>query len=225
MQAIAAENNLSETAFFVPKGDDYHIRWFTPTTEVDLCGHATLATAHVLFHALGYERENISFQSRSGPLSVSRKGELLQLDFPAQPAMPCDTPVEIEQAFGIRPVECLKSEDYLVVCKHEAQVREASPDLALLKKLDGRGVIITALSEQYDFVSRFFAPNYGIDEDPVTGSSFTQLAPYWAERLGQAKLIARQVSQRGGDVNCELKGNRVTIAGRAVEYLHGEINV
>jgi len=223
MQAIAAENNLSETAFFVPEEEGFRIRWFTPTTEVDLCGHATLASAHVLFHALGYERETIRFQSRSGPLTVARDGELLVLDFPAQPPVPCDTPAEIEAAFGIKPVECLKSEDWLVVFDHEEQVHTASPHLDQLRKLDGRGVIITAPSKQYDFVSRFFAPNYGIDEDPVTGSSFTQLAPYWADCLGKTELLARQVSQRGGEVGCELKGDRVVIAGRAVQFLKGEI--
>ncbi len=225
MQAIAAENNLSETAFFVPEGEGFRIRWFTPTTEVDLCGHATLAAAHVLFGDLGYAGEAVRFQSRSGLLTVTRKEELLVLDFPAQPPVPCATPAEIEQAFGIRPVACLKSEDYLVVFEQEAQVREASPDLGLLKKLDGRGVTITAPSKQYDFVSRFFAPNYGIDEDPVTGSSFTQLAPYWAERLGRGALRAKQVSRRGGEVRCEMMGDRVAIAGRASLYLRGEIEV
>jgi len=225
MQSIAEENNLSETAFFVAEGDGYRIRWFTPTSEVDLCGHATLATAHVLFHCLGYDGDTIAFASKSGRLTVSRDGELLVMNFPAQPPAPCDTPEPIRRAFGIEPAACLKLEDYLVVFEHEAQVLAAEPDLEQLRKLDARGVIITAPSAEYDFVSRFFAPKFGIDEDPVTGSSFTQLAPYWSARLDKSALQARQVSKRGGNVMCELKGERVSIAGNAVLYLQGEINL
>ncbi len=225
MQLIAEENNLSETAFFVPTQTGFHIRWFTPTTEVDLCGHATLAAAHVLFHCLGYESDHIEFESRSGLLNVSRAGELLVLDFPAQPPVICETPIQILHAFGIEPVECLKAEDYVVVFELEEDVLSADPNLELLAELDGRGVIITAPSESYDFVCRFFAPKQGINEDPVTGSSFTQLAPYWSGRLGHSKLYAKQASSRGGEVICELKGERVEIAGRAMKYLQGEIEV
>jgi len=225
MQLIAEENNLSETAFFVATDEGFHIRWFTPTTEVDLCGHATLAAAHVLFECLDYGQDEILFDSRSGLLSVAKEGELLVLDFPAQPPVPCEAPIQIQHAFGIEAVACLKAEDYLVVFELEEDLLLADPDLDLLRELDGRGVIITAPSQNYDFVSRFFAPNFGINEDPVTGSSFTQLAPYWAERLGRRKLYAKQLSSRGGEVICELKGDRVAIAGRAVKYLQGEIEV
>jgi len=225
MQLIAEENNLSETAFFVAMESGFHIRWFTPTVEVDLCGHATLAAAFVLFECLGFEGDNIAFDSRSGILNVSRDGDLLVLDFPAQPPEPCETPEYILHAFGIEPVACLKSEDYIVVFELEEDVLTADPNLELLRKLDGRGVVITSVSNQYDFVSRFFAPNFGIDEDPVTGSSFTQLAPYWSAQLGRSKLYAKQVSSRGGEVMCELKGERVTIAGSAVKFLQGEIEI
>ncbi len=225
MQLIAEENNLSETAFFVATESGYHIRWFTPTVEVDLCGHATLAAAYVLYECLGFKGDNIVFDSRSGLLNVTREGEQLVLDFPAQPPEPCEAPEQILHAFGIEPVACLKAEDYIVVFELEQDVLEADPDLALLRELDGRGVVITSLSTHYDFVSRFFAPNFGIDEDPVTGSSFTQLAPYWSERLGRSKLYAKQVSSRGGEVTCELKGDRVAISGTAVKFLHGEIEI
>ncbi|OIO74990.1 MAG: isomerase [Zetaproteobacteria bacterium CG1_02_53_45] len=225
MQSIAEENNLSETAFFIATATGFHIRWFTPTVEVDLCGHATLAAAYVLFDCLGYEHEIIEFESRSGLLSVSRDGDLLVLDFPLQQAEPCETPVAILHAFGLEPFECLKAEDYVVVFEDEDDVLSADPNMEQLRKLDGRGVIITAPSESCDFVVRFFAPKCGIDEDPVTGSAYTQLAPYWSNRLGQAKLTARQLSSRGGEVVCELKGNRVQIAGKAVKYLQGEIEV
>ena len=225
MQLIAEENNLSETAFFVATESGFHIRWFTPTVEVDLCGHATLAAAFVLFNCLDYKQASIAFDSRSGILNVSRDEELLVLDFPAQPPEPCEAPEAILHAFGIEPVACLKAEDYIVVFELEEDVLEAEPKLELLRELDGRGVVITSLSEHYDFVSRFFAPNYGIDEDPVTGSSFTQLAPYWSQRLGRSKLYAKQVSSRGGEVICELQGDRVAIAGTAVKFLQGEINI
>ncbi|NWF39726.1 PhzF family phenazine biosynthesis protein [Mariprofundus sp. NF] len=225
MQLIAEENNLSETAFFVATEEGFHIRWFTPTTEVDLCGHATLAAAYVLFECLGFDQDTIVFDSRSGLLPVTREGDLLLLDFPAQPAEACETPIQIQHAFGIEPVECLRAEDYLVVFELEEDLLLADPNLELLRELDGRGVILTAPSDTYDFVSRFFAPKLGIDEDPVTGSSFTQLAPYWAVRLGCSKLYAKQLSSRGGEVRCELDGDRVFIAGGAVKYLQGEIEV
>jgi len=180
MQSIAEENNLSETAFFIPTGNGFHIRWFTPTSEVDLCGHATLATAYVLFNILRYKDDKIVFDSKSGILTVTKDDELLVMDFPAQPPFLCDIPEEIVKAFDIAPIECLKSEDFIVVFKHENDIESANPDFEQLKKLDLRGVIITAKSSRYDFVARFFAPKYGVPEDPVTGSAYTQLAPYWA---------------------------------------------
>ncbi|MDQ6997810.1 MAG: PhzF family phenazine biosynthesis protein [Mariprofundus sp.] len=225
MQLIAEENNLSETAFFVETESGFHIRWFTPTVEVDLCGHATLAAAFVLFECLGFDGDDIAFDSRSGFLNVSREEGVLVLDFPAQPPVPCEVPEAILQAFGVEPVICLKAEDYIVVFELEEDVLTAAPKLDLLRELDGRGVVITAMSSQYDFVSRFFAPKVGIDEDPVTGSSFTQLAPYWSGQLGKSKLYAKQISSRGGEVACELKGDRVAIAGGAVKFLQGEIEL
>jgi len=224
MQAIAAENNLAETAFFVPRGDDYEIRWFTPTVEVDLCGHATLASAWVLFNRLDYPYGEIRFHSRSGLLSVRRDGDWLELDFPAQPGEPCAVPEAVTRAFKAPVKACLKSEDYVVVFEHEQDVLDAEPDLAVLKELGLRGVIITAPSERYDFVSRCFFPNQGIDEDPVTGSSFTQTTPYWAEQLGKTEMSAKQVSRRGGEVGCTLVGDRVRIRGQAVQYLVGTIH-
>jgi len=225
MQAIASENNLSETVFFVPQDVGFSIRWFTPTVEVKLCGHATLAAAYVLFYELGYKKEDIVFSSRSGDLSVKRVGQWLELDFPLQTPVACPVPQAITDAFGIEPQVCLKAEDYLVIFEHANDVLQAEPDLPCLKQLDLRGVIITAKSDSYDFVTRFFAPNYGIDEDPVTGSAFTQLIPYWSEQLGKSKLSAKQVSKRGGEVLCELTGQRVKISGKAVKYLEGTIDL
>lgn len=225
MQAIAAENNLSETAFFVKKANGYHIRWFTPAAEVDLCGHATLASAFVLFDCLGYGGEEIHFTSKGGPLVVRRNGDLLEMDFPAQPPDVCELPDALYQAFGVMPVACLKSEDYLVVFDDEKAVAAAAPDMSRLKGLDLRGVIITARSDAYDFVVRFFAPNVGVDEDPVTGSAYTQLVPYWSRKLGKPSFTAKQISKRGGEVTCSLSGDRVMISGRAVKYLVGRIEV
>jgi len=225
MQNIAAENNLSETAFFVEKDGVYEIRWFTPTLEVDLCGHATLAAAYVLFEMLDFASDTILFQSKSGELKVSKDGDKLRLDFPKQMPVLCDVPKPIQQVFGDRIQACLKHDDYMIVLDSEAAVDEANPDMDVLKQLDLRGVIITAKSDKYDFVSRFFAPRCGIDEDPVTGSSFTQLTPYWAEALGKNKLVAKQVSKRGGEVWCALAGERVLISGYASLYLKGEITL
>lgn len=223
MQAIAAENNLSETAFFVHEGEHFSIRWFTPATEVDLCGHATLASAFVLFNCLDYDHDKIMFDSRSGELAVSRDGDLLVLDFPAQPPAACDIPDEIGAAFGRTPVECLVGADLIVVFDSAEQVRTASPDIGRLRSLDTRGIIITAAADDCDFVARFFGPNVGIDEDPVTGSAYTQLVPYWALKTGRTKFHARQVSGRGGELFCELAGDRVLIGGRAAMYLEGVI--
>ena len=226
MQSIAAENNLSETAFFVPENDgSYRIRWFTPVSEVDLCGHATLASAHVLFTILNYPSDQVQFHSRSGILSVTRKEEWLTLDFPAQPPVVCEVPRAIERAFAAAPIECLQSEDLMVVFEHESAVASARPDFGQLMKIDARGIIITAPSQQWDFVARFFAPRYGIPEDPVTGSAYTQLIPYWAHRMGKLRLRAKQISARGGELNCELARDRVFISGKAVSYLEGRIRI
>lgn len=225
MQSIAAENNLSETAFFVPKGNGYHIRWFTPASEVNLCGHATLATAYVLFNILGYRKEKVEFDSKSGILAVTKDHEWLIMDFPAQPPVACEIPKEIIAAFDIAPIECLKSEDFIVVFEHEIDIEAANPDFGQLKKLDLRGVIITAKSTRYDFVARFFAPKYGIPEDPVTGSAYTQLAPYWASKMGAKRFSVKQVSSRGGELTCEIVDDRVFISGKAIKYLEGKINI
>lgn len=224
MQNIAAENNLAETAFFVKEGTGFHIRWFTPTTEVDLCGHATLASAYVIFEQLNYSNKTIHFESKSGQLSVEKQGDLLQLDFPTQVAIPCETPKALTQAFGKAPIACFENEDYLAIYNEEF-IHAAKPDLTLLQTLELRGVIISAESEEYDFVNRVFAPKYGINEDPVTGSAFTKLIPYWANALNKNTLTAKQVSQRGGEVNCQLKGDRVLISGKCKLYLTGKIYI
>ncbi len=225
MQSMAQENNLSETAFFVPKDNGFHIRWFTPTSEVDLCGHATLASAYVLFNLLGYEKDKIEFDSRSGMLAVAKNNEWLIMDFPAQPPVSCDIPKEIIKAFDTVPIECLKSEDYIVVFKRETDIKLAQPDFEQLKKLDLRGVIITAKSSGYDFIARFFAPKFGVPEDPVTGSAYTQLAPYWASRIGPKRFNVKQVSSRGGELSCEMVDDRVFISGKAIKYLEGKIKI
>ena len=225
MQSIAEENNLSETAFFVPKGEGFHIRWFTPKSEVDLCGHATLAAAYVLFNILGYKRDKIEFDSKSGILAVTKNNEWIVMDFPAQPPVSCDIPKEIVEAFDIAPIECLKSEDYVVVFEREIDIESANPDFGQLIKLDLCGVIITAKSTRYDFIARFFAPKYGIPEDPVTGSAYTQLAPYWASKIGSKRFSVKQVSSRGGELTCEIVEDRVLISGKAITYLEGKIDI
>jgi phenazine biosynthesis protein PhzF family len=224
LQAIAAENNLSETAFFTRDDAGLRIRWFTPVCEVALCGHATLAAAWVYFH-LTSQHDRVVFNSMSGPLTVSRAGELLSLNFPATPPAPMATPPQLAAALGVAPLEVLAAADWLVLLDNAAQVRALRPDMALLRQLDRRGVIVTARGEDCDFVSRFFAPNYGIDEDPVTGSAHTQLTPYWADRLGKLTLQARQLSARGGALHCELRGDRVLISGRVVPYLAGTVTL
>ncbi len=230
MQDIAAMVNLSETAFFVPsdedKRTDFHIRWFTPTSEVDLCGHATLGAAWCIFNELGYSGEKIVFQSRSGPLTVSRSGGLITLDFPVDPPRPCAAPAALLGAFeGAEPIECLRATDHVLVFSDENAVRSAAPDLGLLKGLDTRGVIITARSGEEDIVCRFFAPRLGIDEDPVTGSAATELAPYWAEKTGRSRLRIRQLSARGGEMLAEIRHGRVLIGGRAVKRKEGCLEV
>ncbi|HNW92519.1 MAG TPA: PhzF family phenazine biosynthesis protein [bacterium] len=223
MRAIAAENGVSETAFLMPQADGFAIRWFTPTVEVALCGHATLASAFVLFNYRGWAREQMRFVSRqSGELRVGRRGELMVLDFPARPPRPQAEPAGLAAALGCAPQAVLGSaEDMLVVLVDEQQVRELQPDFAALAAFDCRGVIVTARGGQCDFVSRFFAPRLGVAEDPVTGSAHCVLTPYWAGLLGRKELHARQLSARGGELFCTDAGERVLIAGRAVLYLQG----
>ena len=224
LQAIARENNLSETAFLVDDGEVYGLRWMTPECEVDLCGHATLAAAHALFSHEGVNRDVLRFHTRSGELRVARRADgWLELDFPAQPAAPCATPAMLVSALGLTPREVRAGMDFLVVLESERQVRALMPDMAHLASLPLRGVIVTAPGEDVDFVSRFFAPGVGIPEDPVTGSAHCALTPYWAERLGKSALKARQISRRTGELRCELQGDRVLIAGQAVTFLVGEL--
>jgi predicted PhzF superfamily epimerase YddE/YHI9 len=224
LQAIAAENNLSETAFVVRDGGGLAIRWFTPATEVDLCGHATLAAAHVLF-AAEPGRGELRFSSQSGELRVRRDGEMLQLDFPSRPPAPVPADPALYAALGAAPRELLTARDRLALYGSETEVRALRPDFAKLAALDLFGVIATAAGTDCDFVSRYFAPGEGVPEDPVTGSAHCTLAPFWAARLGKTSLRARQVSRRGGELHCELSGDRVLISGRAVTYLEGFIEI
>jgi PhzF family phenazine biosynthesis protein len=228
LQQIAFENGLSETAFFVRTGPDrFHLRWFTPLVEVDLCGHATLATAHVLFHELGQPGDRIVFDSKSGPLTVARREDgRLELDFPVRPAIPAAADATLIRGLGTAPAEIHRSANtWLCVYSRAAEVRALQPDHAALATLTPGRIIVTAPGDDCDFVSRFFAYDAGIPEDPVTGSAHCTLVPYWAARLGRTVLHARQVSARGGELWCELAGDRVRIAGRAVLYLRGEIEV
>lgn len=224
MQSIGLENNLSETAFFVIEAEGYRLRWFTPSIEVELCGHATLASAHVLFTHLGFDRDRIVFHTRSGRLQVARSGPEYVMDFPADRLTAVDGPPALLEGLKRRPVEVyMGREDYLAVFANRSDVTTLAPDFDRLAALDGRGVIVTAPGDDVDFVSRAFFPNAGINEDPVTGSAHTTMAPYWAERLGKDALEARQISRRGGRVRCTVKGDRVMLAGRAVTYLEGSI--
>jgi PhzF family phenazine biosynthesis protein len=224
MQAIAAENNLAETAFFAPEGDGYRLRWFTPELEIDLCGHATLASAHVLCHHLGLAEPEIRFYSRSGLLTVRRDGGRYVLDFPARAPAPMEPPPALLRALhGQAPRYCGRSRDYLAVLGSEAQVRALQPDLEAVRELDAIGLIVSAPGDHCDFVSRFFAPQAGVPEDPVTGSAHCTLVPYWGARLGQFELHAMQVSRRGGELWCTLSGDRVLMAGSAVTYMSGMI--
>ena len=223
LQSIAEENNLSETAFFVPSAKGFSLRWFTPVKEVDLCGHATLATAHVIFEMLGYTEPVIDFETRSGNLFVEKDGNQLKMDFPARQPIPCEVSETLVKGIGMRPIEVLAADDYLAVFDSEATVRAITPNHALLGQLDLRGVIVTAPGIDVDFVSRFFAPKIGIPEDPVTGAAHCKLAPYWAGKLGKTTLSARQVSKRGGSLICEVKTDRVELYGRAVTFMEAEI--
>jgi PhzF family phenazine biosynthesis protein len=238
LQAIAAENNLSETAFYVHHNGRYRLRWFTPTVEVDLCGHGTVAAAcvileirretdgsHVSAQVASQGFSQVEFDSRSGELTVARENDLYVLDFPSRPPLECADDPALFEALGVRPAAFLRTGDCFCVFETEDQVRALAPDMSKLMTVDCRGVIVTAPGKDCDFVSRFFAPRAGIPEDPVTGSAHTTLIPYWSQKLGKKKLFARQVSQRGGELWCEDRGARVGIGGRAVKYLEGYISV
>jgi PhzF family phenazine biosynthesis protein len=226
MQKIAAENNLAETAFVTETGNSFNIRWCTPKVEVDLCGHATLASAHVIFHHLNYPGKTIRFSSRSGILEVRKENDLLVLNFPTDTIQKGCLPVSVTESLGMAPVEILKGKtDYLLVYENQQQVESLDPDFAGLCKATARGIIVTAKGNESDFVSRFFAPQVGINEDPVTGSAHTTLIPYWSARLCKKEMTAIQLSERRGYLECKDLGERVEIAGKAVTYLEGEIEV
>ena len=224
MQSIAAENNLSETAFYVRGGAGYDLRWFTPAVEVDLCGHATLAAACVIQEIRRETADSrVVFRTRSGELAVERDGDLYALDFPSRPAQPCVVHPGLAEALGAAPKTVLAARDYLCVFESEEQVTALAPNMSKLAEIDRFAVIVTAPGRDCDFVSRFFAPSKGVPEDPVTGSAHCTLIPYWAGQLGKTKLFARQRSRRGGEVWCEVRGERVRIAGHAARYMEGVI--
>ncbi len=225
LQNIATENGLSETAFFTRRDDFFELRWFTPLVEVDLCGHATLASAFVLFSELGYRGDRVRFQTRSGWLTATRRGRIVDLDFPSRPPVPCEPRRELAEGLRSKPQEVLKSRDYMAVYESEAAVAALAPDMGQLARLDCLGVIVTAPGKEADFVSRFFAPRVGVPEDPVTGSAHCSLIPYWAKRLGKTELSARQLSRRGGELHCRDAGERVLIGGEAVTYRRGELEL
>jgi len=227
MQAIAAENNLSETAFFVARNDEaFDIRWFTPAAEIDLAGHPTLATAWLILNRLEPSRTSVRFHSMSGDvLDVVGDGDLLVMDFPARPPEPVENSEYLDQALGDKTLQSLAARDGLAVFETEEQVRALKPDMAKVAALDYLGVIATAPGDDCDFVSRFFAPKHGIPEDPVTGSAHCTLIPYWAQKLGKDKLHGRHISARGGELYCENAGDRVKIGGRAALYMEGSISL
>lgn len=223
---IAIENNLSETAYTVKQDDKYHLRWFTPGGEVQLCGHATLATALIMFEELGHDDDTITFTTLSGDLFVHKTNTGLMMDFPVWERKKVETPEEVILAFGREPIAYFEGHDDMAVFDDPTFIRRLKPNLEALKALSARGVLATAQGdEHYDFISRAFFPKLGINEDPVTGSAHCILTPYWADRLGKNKLVAHQASARGGDLLCELKGDRVEITGQAVMYMKGEIYV
>ena len=227
MQKIANENNLSETAFAVPVQEHYEIRWFTPELEVELCGHATLATAHVLFKHMNYPSSRIEFESlHSGRLSVEREGKILTLNFPADVLEEMVVPEIVVTAMQIAPLKAYRAKtDFMFVYASQSDIESLQPDFGLLAQMGGRGIIVTALGNEAHFVSRFFAPQTGVNEDPVTGSAHTTLMPYWSRVLGKSRLSAQQLSARGGELVCEMDGDRVKISGEAVSYLEGEIDI
>ncbi len=227
LQAIAAENNLAETAFLVPEGDDYRLRWFTPTTEVPLCGHATLASAAVVMERLEPGRSRVVFHSASGPLTVNRVGNKYVMDFPVRLSGPVSMPPGLADALGVAPVEVFANEfNYMALLESAEIVRALAPDITALARLDRDGIIVTAPGDEgYDFVSRYFAPAKGIPEDPVTGGAHCMLTPYWAKRLGKTTFRAFQASSRGGEIICRLAGERVELEGSCVFYLEGEVDI
>ncbi|HEV2274560.1 MAG TPA: PhzF family phenazine biosynthesis protein [Acidobacteriaceae bacterium] len=227
LQAIAAENNLAETAFLVPENGDYQLRWFTPAAEVPLCGHATLASAAVVMERLEPGRSQVVFHSASGPLTVRRGGAGYVMDFPARPSEPVPAPAGLAEALGATPLEVRANGfNYLALLGSEHAVRALTPDMAALTRLDRSGFVATAQgSGGYDFISRYFAPGKGIPEDPVTGSAHCMLAPFWAERLGRGEFRAFQASSRGGEILCRLAGDRVELEGACVFYLEGEVEI
>ncbi len=225
LQSIAAENNLPETAFLVQKADHYELRWFTPKVEIDLCGHGTLASAYAIFQYVQPDTRRVDFQTKGGPLSVERQGDLLIMDFPSLRPEPCRPPDGIDEVFGVPHSQTLRARDLMIVYQTEEQIRGLAPDVQRVAALDFFGVIVTAPGTTSDFVSRFFAPGAGITEDPVTGSAHCSLVPYWSERLGKKELRALQLSERGGELFCIDKGERVAIGGTAVTYLSGTIRI
>lgn len=228
MQLIAAENNLAETAFFVPcdtAGADFELRWFTPTVEVDLCGHATLATAWLLFHELGFNGEELCFSSRSGLLQARQDGQKIVIDLPARASEEIDCPAALADGLGCQPTAVRSGANLIAIFDDEAEISVITPDFPRLAQLHPQGVIVTAPGDSVDVVSRFFGPSFGINEDPVTGSAHADLAPYWCQRLGRASFSARQLSARQGDLGVELAGDRAVLSGEGVLYLRGEIQL
>ncbi len=224
LQNIAMENNLAETAFYAKEKEGYRIRWFTPTIEVDLCGHATLASAYVLFNYENYTEDIITFNSRSGPLTVTKSGEMLTLNFPRDVFKEVSPLPELTESLGANPTKTFRGKtDYMLIFENEETIRKMKPDFKQLAKVNARGIIVTAQGKEVDFISRFFGPQSGGDEDPVTGSAHTTLTPYWSSILGKTKLEAQQVSSRGGKLQCELVDNRVLISGKAKLFSTGEI--
>ncbi|MCC7126557.1 MAG: PhzF family phenazine biosynthesis protein [Acidobacteria bacterium] len=225
MQAIAVENNLAETAFFAPEGNDFRLRWFTPVAEVDLCGHATMASADVLFRILGYQRGTARFHTRSGVLTVECQDGMYAMDFPASMPTACAAAPGLLESLGVQSGVTLKAFDYVVVLDTEAAVRALAPDFNCMATLDLRGVVVTAPGDDADYVARCFYPKLGVNEDPVTGSAHCEAAPYWAERIGKTDLQARQLSARGGTIWCSVRGARVILRGRAAHFMTAEITV
>jgi PhzF family phenazine biosynthesis protein len=226
MQTIAAENNVAVTAYIVPAGEDgYDVRWFTPAVELTLCGHGTLASAYVVFNRLKPGAQAVTFGSGSGPLHVSLRDGRIELDFPERPTTPCAPPAGIVEALGAAPTQTLRGSALVAVFDMESEVRSLAPDMAALARIDPHGVIVTAPGSDVDFVSRFFAPNLGVPEDPATGSAHCTLTPYWSARLGKRSLRARQVSARVGELWCEMAGDRVHMAGYAAPFLEGTIEI
>lgn len=223
MQAIAAENNLAETAFFAPEGEDFRLRWFTPVAEVDLCGHATLASADVLFRILGYTRTAARFHTRSGVLTVECREGLYAMDFPATMPTPCAPEPALVASLGVQPIGTFRAFDHVVVLESEAAVRALRPDFTRMSTLDLRGVVVTARGDEADYVARCFFPKLGVNEDPVTGSAHCEAAPYWAAQLGRTDLRAAQLSARGGILWCDVRGDRIILRGRAAHYMTAEI--